>query len=131
MGKMFPSGVDESRRQNDYAHQVFEEDRDHTAHPRSQNHHRRPSKDQMKIKQEHHEQSKANEDSVNDADIDMEEHENAETEQHQTPEQQVEQYPNAPANDQPSQDEPVVPETQAIDGQSPATLTASTSHTLQ
>lgn len=27
MGKMFPSGVDESRRQNDYAHQVFEEDR--------------------------------------------------------------------------------------------------------
>ncbi|KAL5113307.1 hypothetical protein ACEQ8H_008820 [Pleosporales sp. CAS-2024a] len=35
IGKMFPSGLDESRRQNDYAHQVFKEDCDVTAHPRT------------------------------------------------------------------------------------------------
>ncbi|KAJ4372133.1 hypothetical protein N0V83_003906 [Neocucurbitaria cava] len=39
MDKIFPSGVDQSRRQHDYSRQVFEEDPDHTVHPRTQNHH--------------------------------------------------------------------------------------------
>lgn len=129
MGKMFPSGVDESRRQNDYAHQVFEDDRDHTAHPRGQKPYTLPTKEQIKIKQERFEQSRATEDSANDGDVDMDEqeHEHADTEQHNTPGQQVEQ---PPVDSHPSQDEPMVPETQAIDAQSSATLTASP-HTLQ
>lgn len=36
LGRIFPDGLDDSRKQHDYAHQVFNEDRDHTAHPRSQ-----------------------------------------------------------------------------------------------
>lgn len=36
LGRIFPEGLDSSRKQHDYAHQVFNEDRDHTAHPRSQ-----------------------------------------------------------------------------------------------
>ncbi|KAJ8108242.1 hypothetical protein OPT61_g8309 [Boeremia exigua] len=36
LGRIFPEGIDTSRKQHDYAHQVFNEDRDHTAHPRSQ-----------------------------------------------------------------------------------------------
>lgn len=36
LGRIFPDGLDTSRKQHDYAHQVFNEDRDHTAHPRSQ-----------------------------------------------------------------------------------------------
>lgn len=34
LGRIFPDGLDDSRKQHDYAHQVFNEDRDHTAHPR-------------------------------------------------------------------------------------------------
>ncbi|CAN9250908.1 unnamed protein product [Alternaria alternata] len=37
MGKMFPDGIDAARRKQDYTRQVFEENRDHTAHPRSRN----------------------------------------------------------------------------------------------
>ncbi|KAF1911609.1 hypothetical protein BDU57DRAFT_590883 [Ampelomyces quisqualis] len=165
MGKMFPSGVDELRRQNDYAHQVFEESHDHTAHPLSQNHPAYAHKAAAtKIKQEQLEQSKAAEDSENEGDVDMEEHEHADVEQHRTPEEQHrtpeeqhrtpeeqhrtpeeqhrtpeeqhrtldqhgEQSLAAPADDSHWQ-EPMVPETQAVDGESSATLTAST-HTLQ
>jgi hypothetical protein len=39
MKKMFPSGVDESRREMDYARKAFEEDKEHVAHPRNQHHH--------------------------------------------------------------------------------------------
>ncbi|KAH6637895.1 hypothetical protein C7974DRAFT_390461 [Boeremia exigua] len=35
LGRIFPEGLNSSRKQHDYAHQVFNEDRDHTAHPRS------------------------------------------------------------------------------------------------
>lgn len=34
---MFPDGIDAARRKQDYTRQVFEENRDHTAHPRSRN----------------------------------------------------------------------------------------------
>ncbi|KAF2270431.1 hypothetical protein CC78DRAFT_573713 [Lojkania enalia] len=39
MGKMFPGGVEESRKEHDYSRKVFEHDQDHTAHPRGQHHH--------------------------------------------------------------------------------------------
>jgi hypothetical protein len=39
LGRMFPDGLDASRRDNDYAHQVFNEDNDHTAHTRRRSHH--------------------------------------------------------------------------------------------
>lgn len=37
--KMFPDGIEKSRQEHDYARKVFDEDQDHTVHPRSQNHH--------------------------------------------------------------------------------------------
>jgi hypothetical protein len=36
LGRIFPDGIDSSRKQHDYAHQVFNGGRDHTAHPRTQ-----------------------------------------------------------------------------------------------
>jgi hypothetical protein len=56
MGKMFPSGVDASRKQHDYTHQVFEENRDHTVHPRAHNH-QTATKDLIQIKKERFEQN--------------------------------------------------------------------------
>ena len=50
LGKIFPDGVDTSRKQHDYAHQVFNEDRDHTAHQRSQS--SRAVKSALRIKRE-------------------------------------------------------------------------------
>jgi hypothetical protein len=133
MGKMFPSGLEESRRQNDYAQQVFEDDRDHTAHPRNQHHHNaaKAIKSAMKIKKEQHEQV---DDSPNDGDVDMdraEEHDQLETEQ-QTPDEHFHDASSgeqAEAHATQETQEPMVPETQAAEVQSSSTLTAST-HTL-
>lgn len=55
LGRIFPEGLDNSRKQHDYAHQVFNEDRDHTAHPRAQV--ARTAKNPTKIKKEHVERS--------------------------------------------------------------------------
>ncbi|KAH7086915.1 hypothetical protein FB567DRAFT_526553 [Paraphoma chrysanthemicola] len=144
MGKMFPGGLLESRRQNDYTHQVFEEDQDHIAHPRNQ--HRRVShgsaaKSALQIKNQQYEQNRVvSSDSPNDGDIDMdraEEQGHAEPEE-QTPGGQIEQevarirqQPAEVAATQPSQSEPeqVVPETQAVDPLSSATLSAETNDT--
>jgi hypothetical protein len=51
MGKMFPDGIDAARKKHDYTRQVFEENCDHTAHPRSQNH-RAPTKTAVQVKKE-------------------------------------------------------------------------------
>lgn len=50
LGRIFPDGLDSSRQQHDYAHQVFNEDRDHTAHPRS--HVPKSSKASPRVKKE-------------------------------------------------------------------------------
>ncbi|KAF2035747.1 hypothetical protein EK21DRAFT_53125, partial [Setomelanomma holmii] len=141
MGKMFPAGLDESRKQHDYAHQVFEGDRDHTAHPRNQHHHVGQSaaaKTAIKIKKEQIEQNRvANSQSPNDGDVDMDRTEgqhHAEPEE-QTPGQQIEheeaQWREQPAPPAETEIEQVVPETQAVelqtlDSQSSATLSAAT-----
>jgi hypothetical protein len=123
MGKMFPSGVDESRRQNDYAHQVFEEDRDHTAHPRNQNHiDPQVTRAGVKIKKEQPEQHRVVQDSMEDGgvDLDHDERDHADSEQ-QTPSEHREQFHDASTGEQPEAQstqgelEPMVPETQAVD----------------
>lgn len=144
MGKMFPGGLLESRRQHDYAHQVFEEDQDHTAHPRNQHHrksHASTTKSALQIKKEQLEQSRAdNPNSPNDGDVDMgrtEEQGHPEPDE-QTPGEQIERavgqtrgQPAEPTIEQPSQSESeqVVPETQAVDLQSSSTLSAETNGT--
>lgn len=131
MGKMFPSGLAESRRQNDYAHQVFEEDCDLIAHPRDQNHRSVQKSSAGKTKKERFVQRRALEIlGVNDEDFDIDR-----TNEHgyeQTPDQQSETFHDAHAVDQSVQnvEEPMVPETQVVEAQSSATLTASSS-TLQ
>ncbi|KAF1833046.1 hypothetical protein BDW02DRAFT_570455 [Decorospora gaudefroyi] len=52
MGKMFPTGIDASRKQHDYSRQVFEEDRDHTMHPCSQNHTNPAARSAIHVKKE-------------------------------------------------------------------------------
>ncbi len=56
MDKMFPSGVDESRKQHDYGRQIFEEGQDHTVHPRTQ-HHGSATKSDLEVKKEQVEQN--------------------------------------------------------------------------
>ncbi|KAF2831553.1 hypothetical protein CC86DRAFT_366899 [Ophiobolus disseminans] len=134
MGKMFPTGVDQSRKQHDYARQVFEEDHDHIAHPRTQNHPRMDAAQAaIKIKKEKFEQNRiAESQSPNDGDVDMdhtEEQEQEHEEVEDTPREQSEQYHDAQAQAEPGMQttqEPVVPETQALDPQSSSTLSAGT-----
>jgi hypothetical protein len=77
LGKIFPDGLDSSRKQHDYAHQVFNEDRDHTAHPRSQTS-QRGSKTSLQIKKEQtgHNESAKTRASVN-GDVDMQDAEHS------------------------------------------------------
>jgi len=135
MGKMFPSGVDQSRKQHDYARQVFEEDHDHTAHPRNQHHHRSDAaKAAIKIKKEQFEQNQiADSQSPNDGDVDMDRVEDQGHEEvDDTPGEGSEQFhdaqPQAESGAQDIEDgaEQVVPETQAVDPQSSSTLSAGT-----
>ncbi|KAJ5059634.1 hypothetical protein J3E72DRAFT_242667 [Bipolaris maydis] len=51
MGKIFPEGLDASRKQHDYASQVFSEECDHTVHTRSHGH-RSASKTDKSVKKE-------------------------------------------------------------------------------
>jgi hypothetical protein len=122
MGKMFPSGLDESRRQNDYAHQLFEDDRDHTAHPRSQNH-RSEKSSAVKIKKKQFAKHKAlATSSTDEEDVDMDRTDGHD--QEETPDQQSGTVQDGNA------EEPMVPETQAMEVGNSATLTSSAS-TLQ
>ncbi|KAH7379183.1 hypothetical protein DE146DRAFT_306746 [Phaeosphaeria sp. MPI-PUGE-AT-0046c] len=119
MGKMFPSGVDESRRQNDYAHQVFEEDRDHIARVHGS---REPAESMIRIKKEAVERTELVRDSQHDNNVDTNHTANddhADNEQ-QTPVQRTKQMDNVSVGEQSkaqsASDIPrdVIPETQAI-----------------
>jgi hypothetical protein len=71
MGKMFPAGIDASRKQHDYTRQVFEDNRDQTVHPRCQNH---ATNKAIQVKKEHVERNKIAEmQSPGDGDVDMDE----------------------------------------------------------
>lgn len=70
LGRIFPDGLDDSRKQHDYAHQVFHEDRDHAAHPRG--HVPRTAKVPSQIKKEQVERSEVAETQAPaDGDVEM------------------------------------------------------------
>ncbi|KAF3001985.1 hypothetical protein E8E13_007817 [Curvularia kusanoi] len=69
LGRIFPEGLDNSRKQHDYAHQVFNEDHDHTAHPRAQV--ARTGKHPMKIKKENSERREVAETQAASEDVEM------------------------------------------------------------
>jgi hypothetical protein len=127
MGKMFPSGVDESRKQHDYAHRVFEEDRDHTARPRTQNHHHnvQPTKSAIQIKKEQFDQNSITDSQSShnvDVDMDRAEEDNCANVKEQAPGRQSNYDHDAHTQEQleatqPTQDRgvPMVPETQAME----------------
>ncbi|KAF2442174.1 hypothetical protein P171DRAFT_62826 [Karstenula rhodostoma CBS 690.94] len=93
MSKIFPSGVDEVRKDHDYARKLFDEDRDHTAQPRTAQHqhhhhhltsasHARP----LEIKREHGEEHHvADTQSAHDEDVDMDFPEDHADDEGQTP----------------------------------------------
>lgn len=113
MGKMFPGGVDQSRKEHDYAHKVFEEGQDHTAHPRAQNHHHHhhhdaPESRPRQIKRERVEESVPDSQSPGDGDIDMDRAEYADDEG-QTPSDRSDnsaQYHEVAVNEEQRQAEP-------------------------
>ena len=70
LGRIFPDGLDSSRKQHDYAHQVFNEDQDHTAHPRTQT--SRAAKVPQQVKKEQVERSEVAETQTStDGDVEM------------------------------------------------------------
>jgi hypothetical protein len=91
MSRMFPDGVDESRKELDYAHKVFEENEDHTAHPRTQHHHHHhhdhgPVGRPFEIKREQLEERRfVDTQSPTDEDIDMDHPEDHADDEGQTP----------------------------------------------
>ena len=88
MSRMFPGGVDESRKELDYAHKVFEDNEDHTAHPRTQHHHHHqgPAPRPLGIKREQmEEQHFADGQSPGSADVDMDRPEDHADDEGQTP----------------------------------------------
>lgn len=89
MGKMFPGGIDESRKEHDYARRVFEEDEGHTAQPRGQHHlphhHHAGDGRPLEIKREQAEERVADSQSPNDEDIDMDRTEDHADDEDQTP----------------------------------------------
>ncbi|KAL5409774.1 hypothetical protein PMIN03_005760 [Paraphaeosphaeria minitans] len=92
MSKIFPSGVDEVRRDHDYARKLFDEDRDHTAQPRTaqhqHHHHDRGSASHVspptEIKREQH----GDEQRVPEGDVDMDRPEDHADDDGQTPGEQ-------------------------------------------
>ncbi|KAF2622770.1 hypothetical protein BU25DRAFT_494851 [Macroventuria anomochaeta] len=132
LGRIFPEGIDTSRKQHDYAHQVFNENHDHTAHPRTQS--SRTTKTPLQIKKEQAQRSEVTETQASvDGDVEMGDagtstnshtHDNT-----HTPSGETVEVPNQGgiqrAQDQadPEQESRVqIPETQATDGS--ATLIA-------
>ncbi|KAF2663028.1 hypothetical protein K491DRAFT_584716, partial [Lophiostoma macrostomum CBS 122681] len=93
MGKMFPGGIDESRKEHDYARKVFEEEQGHTAQPRGQHHHHHESHPHphqdggrpLLIKREQVEERGLDSQSPNDDDIDMEDRAEHADDEGQTP----------------------------------------------
>lgn len=101
MSKMFPDGVEEARKELDYAHKVFDENDDHTAHPRTQqqhhhhnhNHHlhhqqqhREAEGRPLEIKRESHEERRfAKTQSPGSEDVDMDRPEDHADDEGQTP----------------------------------------------
>ena len=83
---MFPGGVDESRKELDYAHKVFEDNEDHTAHPRTQHHHHGPAAHSHEIKREQMEEQRfADTQSPGNGDVDMDRPEDHADDESQTP----------------------------------------------
>ncbi|KAH5617443.1 hypothetical protein HBI23_256860 [Parastagonospora nodorum] len=123
MGKVFPTGPNETRRQYDYAHQVFEEDRDHTGHTRSQNHQSAQNKSAIRVKKEDYVEG------ANGGDVNMNQGDEGDHERSLS--RYSEQAHDAHPEDQGAEEgEPMVSETQAAGMESEATLAASAS-TLQ
>jgi hypothetical protein len=104
MGKMFPGGLDESRKEYDYARKVFEEEQGHTAQPRGQHHHHHQHPEShphphphpegsrpLHIKREQVEERGLDSHSPNDGDVDMDRAEHADDEG-QTPSDGSENY---------------------------------------
>lgn len=86
MGKMFPSGVDESRKQHDYTRQVFADDGELAVQPRAQGHLATIGRSSHHIKTEHKEQD------LQDEDIDMDRTEDHADDEAQTPDEQSDHY---------------------------------------
>lgn len=150
MGKMFPGGIDESRKDHDYASKVFDEGQDHTAHPRSQHHHHshhqpvqpvfRPNVEEgrpLHIKKEQVERTLGSQ-SPDDGDVDMDRAEHADDEG-QTPSERSEnsaQYHDANTSNHqectvPAPTQAQAPTENGTQGSAPMSMPTATAESIQ
>lgn len=83
MSKIFPDGVDEARKDQDYARKVFEEDSSHKPHSRTQHHHH--TRDHPNVKHEDSPNENVTESYTPTSDVDMDRHEEHADDESQTP----------------------------------------------
>ncbi|KAL1794938.1 hypothetical protein ACET3X_006754 [Alternaria dauci] len=129
MGKMFPDGIDAGRKKLDYTRQVFEENRDHTAHPRSRNS-GSAMRTAVQIKNEQVDRNRISETQSpqeQNADVDMDGAEDHEDDEGQTPDESSGQVGGSVQSEDQTQDvitkennstqaaSQTVAETQAVD----------------
>jgi hypothetical protein len=129
MGKIFPDGIDAACKNQDYTRQVFEENYDHTVHPRSQN--SDPTKKKaVQVKKEQVDRnrgSKTRNQQEQDGDVDMDGTEDHADDERQTPDEgssdarggvrleDQTQYANMQENSSTRTASQTIPETQAVD----------------
>ena len=87
--KMFPEGIEKSRQEHDYARKVFEDNQDHTAHPRSQNHHHVHHPHEANSRPVDIKHELADTESSRDGDVDMDRAEDHADDEGQTPGEQT------------------------------------------
>jgi hypothetical protein len=88
LDRMFPNGLDASLRDNDYAHQVFNEDQDHTAHTRRRSHHtssQTTAKRSLPIKKEQYDETHDAASQRSNSDVDMDRTEGPTDDEGRTP----------------------------------------------
>ncbi|XP_014558379.1 hypothetical protein COCVIDRAFT_14506 [Bipolaris victoriae FI3] len=111
MGKIFPEGLDASRKQHDYASQVFSEECDHTVHTRSHGH-RSAAKADKSVKKEQggHDASPRQKQSPERKDVDMDRADSHAADEDEEHEEEYEEYEEGHEEEGEDEDEMQAPE---------------------
>jgi hypothetical protein len=129
LGRMFPNGLDASRRDNDYAHQVFNEDNDHTAHTRRRSHHssqQTMAKRPLPIKTEQYDETHDAVSQGSNSDVDMDRTEAPTEDEGRTPPDSQDDSSENENHYAEKRDAPAQPEQQENGVQNPETRDAET-----
>ncbi|KAF2634966.1 hypothetical protein P280DRAFT_474260 [Massarina eburnea CBS 473.64] len=134
--KMFPEGIEKSRQEHDYARKVFEDDQDHAAHPRAQNHHHIQHAHEAESQEFNIKREQVNTESPGNHDVDMDRPEDHADDEGQTPSGQSDnsgedsQYHDPANEEEQEQQQPQQPQVPPEPPVQASNTTAESSQTL-